>query len=204
MSSRYLVYLGVAILLAQIGNSDSAQAQLKKLVMPGEVVLSHAETEDECAACHQAFEKTSQNVLCISCHEEVADDITRRGGFHGLNPDVPDEQCKSCHSEHKGRDADISSLDVQTFDHLLTDFHLLGKHTDVECDSCHVDDLKYRDAPATCVDCHGDDDIHAGNLGELCGGCHTPEDWLSLDFDHNATDYPLFGKHVDVPCQDCH
>ena len=201
---RYGAVIGVALMLTQFGYSSAAAIEIEKLVMPGQVVLSHADVEGQCSSCHTAFEKGSQNGLCLECHEEVGSDIDQKAGFHGLYPDVRDRQCKDCHTEHIGRDATIVVLDKNVFDHKFTNFHLVGKHLDAECDACHEDGKRHREAPGACFDCHRDDDIHDGQLGDVCANCHTPMDWEEVDFDHDTTDYPLLGKHREVVCLDCH
>jgi len=38
----------------------------------------------------------------------------------------------------------------------------------------------------------------------VCSDCHNATDWQAVRFDHDATDYPLVGKHQEVACTDCH
>ena len=181
-----------------------AEAQfgaLERLVMPGPLVSSHAEAEAECANCHARFERESQNQLCLACHEEVAEDLTLMSGFHGLSPEVPGAECASCHTDHEGRDADILSLDRDDFDHELTNFPLLGRHTEVECVDCHMPEETFHAAEASCIACHAEDDQHRGNLGESCADCHSELGWDDIHFDHEATaDYALTGAHAEQTC----
>jgi len=56
-----------------------------------------------------------------------------------------------------------------------------------------------------CVDCHTDP--HGGRLAGACSKCHTTQSFLAIDkreFDHDATRYPLRGKHAAVACASCH
>jgi len=185
--------------------SNSATAQtVESLVMPGEVVQGHADIETECSSCHKLFSRSDQNALCLDCHEDVASDINAGLGFHGRSADLKAEQCASCHTDHAGRNADISGLDEETFDHGLADFELLGKHTDASCDGCHEPGEKHRNAPDTCDSCHSDDDVHEGHLGSGCADCHNPGDWTDTEFDHSTTDFSLDGKHSEVECLSCH
>lgn len=177
---------------------------VESLVMPGPVVRGHAETETECSACHKPFARSEQNALCRDCHDDVSDDIAAGRGFHGRSADVASNPCASCHTEHEGRSADIVGLDESAFDHAFTDFELIGKHLEAACDDCHEPDLKHRDAPGDCVDCHRNDDVHEGHLGDACADCHDPSDWLGVEFDHDTTDFPLLGKHRQNDCLDCH
>lgn len=194
----------MAILIAQFGLSSAKAVEIEKLVMPGEVVRSHADIEGECTACHAAFQKENQDSLCRDCHEDIDEDLSRSLGFHGRSDEVAQKQCRDCHTEHIGRDGDIVNMDENSFNHEMTDFPLSGKHNEVECVDCHVTNKKFREAPADCVGCHRDDDVHKGNLGDNCADCHTEVDWKSVEFDHDTTDYPLLGKHREVECLSCH
>jgi hypothetical protein len=56
-----------------------------------------------------------------------------------------------------------------------------------------------------CVTCHADP--HDGAVGTDCASCHTEADWVPSTFDlvrHAATGFPLDGRHVDLPCAECH
>lgn len=179
-------------------------ADIETLIMPGEVVKSHADLESECSNCHKAFQRSEQINLCLDCHEDVQADVRGKSGFHGLSGDVPGVECAECHTDHAGRDADIVQLVEDSFDHGLTDFALLFSHNEAECTDCHSPDEKYRDAPGDCIGCHKEDDNHDGELGEACSDCHNEKSWEEVQFDHSQTDYPLVGKHETVACADCH
>lgn len=193
--------LGMALMLQP---SMSFAGIFESLVSPGPVVESHAEVEADCDKCHSAFEKDRQNELCVACHEDVGKDILRQRGFHGGTPRVAGTDCKHCHTDHKGRDADIVRLDPDTFDHALTEFPLMGSHAGVACAGCHAPEEKYRDAPSQCVDCHKADEPHKGRLGTECATCHDENRWQDASFDHDTTDFPLKGKHVETRCEQCH
>lgn len=176
----------------------------ESLVMPGPVIEGHADIEEECGACHQKFDRGRQNALCLDCHEAVNADVVAGAGFHGRDPQASSASCASCHTDHEGRDATIVVLEDNAFDHRFTDFELLGKHADTACTDCHESDATYRDAPTDCASCHGDDDAHEGFLGDDCASCHAVTEWLDTAFDHEATGYPLIGKHETTACLDCH
>jgi hypothetical protein len=175
-----------------------------KLIMPGPVIEGHADLEETCEKCHESFDKTSQRRLCLGCHEKVAGDVEGKTGYHGRFPGVGSNECKHCHTDHKGREQDIVRLDPETFDHGYTDMALDGRHRRVACVACHKPGALYREAPSRCVDCHGDNDPHKGTLGEKCGDCHDPGGWRQTAFDHGTTDFPLKGSHRDVACAQCH
>ena len=197
-------YLAVITMTLLFALSERANAQIETLVMPGKVIEGHAEYESECASCHQRFQRGKQRTLCLDCHEDVAADIEKPSGFHGRFQDARDSSCSDCHTDHEGRDADIVGLDEAAFDHDFTDFPLLGKHAENECSACHADDEKHRDAANDCYACHEEDNPHADTLGTACADCHTAVEWLDVEFDHDATDFPLIGKHQEPACLDCH
>jgi hypothetical protein len=58
-----------------------------------------------------------------------------------------------------------------------------------QCDQCHKD-------------VHGEQ--FAVNKITDCDRCHDATDWVPRNFNHNYTNYPLKGKHVEVECGGCH
>jgi hypothetical protein len=198
------IYAVLVTLLGLLLMTTVRAADIETLLMPGEVIAGHAEYETECSKCHTRFSKRSQTRLCRDCHEDIDADIEAATGFHGRHKGIADQACKTCHTEHKGRSADIVQLNRATFDHRDTDFALQGGHATVSCASCHLPDKKFAEAGITCLDCHGDEDPHDGQLGEQCDDCHSPKAWADLDFDHDSTDFALRGKHRDASCKSCH
>jgi len=183
----------------------AAPPDLQTLVMPGPVIAGHADVESNCRRCHEPFDRRVQRRLCLECHEDVAADIDRHEGFHGRAlGDDPSIECRVCHTEHKGRDADVVGFSPGSFDHASTDFPLEGVHARTACGGCHLPDKKWREAPSRCADCHGKADPHAGGLGQKCGDCHDPAGWTKARFDHARTRFPLEGAHARVDCALCH
>lgn len=201
---RALLHLIMILVLLSMPFSTVRAASWETLVMPGELTEAHAEYETECKRCHNRFDKQGQTRLCRDCHDKVDADMEQRQGFHGRHPDIAGQRCRSCHTEHQGRDADIVALNIEVFDHRLTDFALEGAHTGAACTGCHAEDRPYRDAPGACIDCHKDQDAHEGELGEACADCHTPQRWSETRFDHGETDFPLRGGHESLACNRCH
>lgn len=191
----------VVLLLATF----SAQAiDLERLVMPGPLIEGHADLQEDCENCHQAFDRGQQRALCLDCHEDVAADVSTGEGFHGLSPAVRGTECRHCHTDHKGRAADILSLNPDAFDHRLTDFELIGRHTAVACGDCHPPEALFRDAPLECGGCHDQDDPHGGRLGDRCSTCHAANSWREAGFNHDETGFPLEGRHQRIDCNLCH
>jgi len=120
--------LFAAILGLCVAPVDAAKIELA--IMPGEVIRGHADFEEQCQKCHVPFEREAQPRLCLDCHEEVLSDVDTERGYHGR---LEEAQCNNCHTEHKGRDAQIVDLDKETFDHTRTDYLLSGKHENASC-----------------------------------------------------------------------
>jgi hypothetical protein len=202
---RFPRLLPAALLAALLAVPVSLQAaSFETLVMPGPVAGDHAEIEEECSACHDLFDRNSQRGLCLDCHEQVAADLTAGSGFHGRHPAAGSDDCRQCHGEHKGRDADIVGLQPDLFDHDITDFPLTGVHGEVPCNACHEAGSAYFEASNECSGCHDTDDPHAGNLGSDCSDCHETAGWRGARFDHDATEFSLSGGHAEADCLGCH
>jgi hypothetical protein len=192
------------VLVASMMASPARAIDWEKMVMPGPLISGHAKLEKNCAACHQAFDVSAQRQLCLTCHEDVAADLTAQVGFHSRNPLASSGPCKACHPDHLGRDANILGSSDATFDHSQTDFPLRGRHETVDCIGCHPADARRRDAPTACVDCHRKNDPHHGSLGSDCAKCHDEVQWRTTRFDHAKTRFPLTGAHATASCEGCH
>jgi len=196
--------LVAATLALTCGWAVTASAtQIERLLMPGEVAKAHAKWEDECSKCHDRTNKDRQTALCIDCHKDIGADLAKKRGFHG-HALKPGAACTACHTEHKGRAADIVRFDRESFEHTVTGFKLDGRHTTTPCDACHVAGKKFREVLTTCFDCHQKQDIHQGKLGKDCQNCHNTTSFAKTDFDHSKTHFPLKGAHARTACADCH
>ena len=134
---------------------------------------------------------------CLSCHEDV------HKGQEGTD-------CARCHSQNAWKPA-------PGFDHSRSNYPLTGKHQTVACEKCHEPHAKGQPALfkglmfSSCQNCHMDP--HRGGFREAkfhgtCQTCHVTGGWKlnrpGETFDHNATKFPLKGKHVETPCAKCH
>lgn len=149
--------------------------------------LRGAHREVACEGCHlQSVTESLPGMECIDCHRN--DDPHE--GSQGLD-------CASCHNE-------LSWVENTQFDHDFTRFPLLGKHQAAQCTDCHSS-KNFKLASIVCLDCHLEQDIHAGTLGTDCGLCHNPNDWKLWLFDHDIqTQFPLEGAHRGLSCSLCH
>ena len=132
---------------------------------------------------------------CANCHEDA-----HQGRFGS--------DCAKCHST---MDWKAATLDQKGFDHSKTRYPLTGEHRYVKCESCHTPGpdgkARYAGLPfAYCSACHRDP--HSGEFKQGCDSCHNTFSWkksrFAETFDHAKTDYPLLGKHLDLPCVSCH
>jgi hypothetical protein len=184
--------------------SSAFGTSVETLLMPGKVARAHEKQEQTCANCHDRSNVRTQTSLCLDCHKEIAADIRDQHGYHGRMPNSGLGECRACHTEHKGRGADIVQLSSAQFDHRLTDFGLEGAHAALACEGCHKAGVPLRKAPATCAGCHKSDDVHHGQFTQACGECHSSSSWSNGKFDHEKTEFKLTGAHATVACDACH
>ncbi len=150
--------------------------------------LEGKHAQAECSACHldprapMDFKLASSD--CVSCHQK---DDKHEGRFGTA--------CGVCHSPDGWKPA--------KFNHDLAAFKLEGKHVDVACEQCHVNNV-FKGTPMACVSCHQKDDKHQGRFGTACEACHTPASWEGATFDHNLAAFRLDGAHARVACERCH
>jgi hypothetical protein len=210
----------VAFLCALLSGPGVARAQF---FSPGPLAHQHANLEglENCSKCHDE-QKGLAARLCLDCHTELAPRVAKEIGFHGRLPAGKRQDCQSCHPDHRGRDFALVEWEGprDKFDHRKTGWALEGAHAKARCDDCHqrrlvVDPAVRRlleRAPKTatflgtatrCDGCHFDE--HRGQLGRECQKCHAAAAWKPApSFDHQATSYPLRGKHKPVECGKCH
>ncbi|MDP8986591.1 MAG: cytochrome C [Pseudomonadota bacterium] len=192
----------MAVLLLCV--SSAFAASVETLLMPGKVSRAHEKQEESCTVCHDRSNVRTQTSLCLDCHKDIAADIPSHRGYHGHMSNAGVGECRACHTEHKGRQADIVRLDRAQFDHRLTDFKLEGAHAALDCGDCHKPGEAWRKAQGTCVACHRKDDVHRGQFTASCGECHGSSSWTGGKFDHDKTDFMLTGSHLTVTCNACH
>jgi hypothetical protein len=133
---------------------------------------------------------------CLTCHQQDFNSTTNPNHqAAGFSTD-----CATCHTTAPG-------WSPATYDHTV--WPLLGSHIPVSCDQCH--NGNYSNTPNTCEGCHMPDynssvdpDHVTAGLPTDCGQCHNEGSWDNATFDHNLTDFPLTGMHVNVNCIECH
>jgi hypothetical protein len=149
--------------------------------------LTGAHERTKCRDCHRDLTFKGAATTCVGCHRE--DDKQHKGRLG--------EKCDACHSTRDWKES--------TFNHDRdTKYALKGRHRTAKCESCHTVAPSREKLPTDCNACHRRDDKHEGTLGVQCGSCHTERNWREAKVDHDATKFPLLGKHKDVECRDCH
>ena len=146
-----------------------------------------------CSDCHAGDYTSFELDICGSCHSQLDEP------FLQAHVQVFGQDCLACHDG-----VDTYGSD---FDHTQTLFPLQERHAELECAECHPAARSRADLQATpqeCIACHAEDDAHAGEFGERCGGCHSMSSWQDVEFDHSQAAFPLTGAHLEVNCQDCH
>jgi hypothetical protein len=168
----------------------------------GTFVLVGAHLTAECSSCHggsatgQPERFRMEHGTCQVCH---TDDDPHEAQFAG-------RACDECHTA----DAWVpTTFDLARHNADAT-FALEGAHLAVPCSACHDGSVtglpaRFRIDSETCRACHATDDPHGDQfVGRACEDCHTTDTFRVDRFPHDATRYPLDGRHRDVPCTGCH
>ncbi|MEZ4820643.1 MAG: cytochrome c3 family protein [Bdellovibrionota bacterium] len=188
-----------------------ANAQLGNFVNPGPLSNPHKSLDGlkNCTKCHSASQGLPDQ-KCLDCHTEINERMQAKKGYHAR----VQGDCVSCHSEHKGRDYDLTGLSRLQFDHTDTGWPLTGAHRQQDCKDCHKQKRPNSDRPtylgndSRCISCHTN--IHKSQKGafKTCQNCHGTRNWQpreKLNFNHNSqTKFKLDGAHIEVGCFDCH
>lgn len=179
----------------------------------------HKQTPAKKSAELKDFKFTGLQKTCVSCHKD----------FHGFSKTPPSRRfgslltCDTCHSETTWK----QQID---FNHNLdTRFTIDGKHTKNTCVDCHKalnpKQNKKSYVPRkyhwlhleqkTCENCHQSPHTKTFSkelLAKKCTACHITDDWHKFrstgkgkeGFHHDATRFPLTGKHAKTSCDSCH
>lgn len=153
--------------------------------------LKGAHKQVECEQCHVLDQfKGIAFAECRDCHTDQ-----HEGQFA--------EDCVSCHSE--------TAWKPTSFEHERSRFKLRGQHIDVECIECHPQG-NYKPLDTDCMACHTDP--HQGQFAVIdpewgqftvdCSHCHTVDQWVMINFDHDHSVFKLNGAHTEVDCEKCH
>jgi len=216
--ARHLTALVVVVALGGLVTPATAQ-----FFSPGPLARPHAALEglEKCNKCHEE-QKGLAARICLDCHTELAPRVAKGTGFHGRLAAEKRNACQACHPDHRGKDFEMVEWEGgrDKFDHRQTGWPLKGGHAKVACGDCHQrpfiadaavrklldkypKQVTYLGASARCAQCHFDE--HRGQLGAECQKCHDENTWKKAPaFNHQASAFPLKGKHSDVACAKCH
>jgi hypothetical protein len=155
----------------------------------------------DCEACHRGEARddyAGTPVDCQGCHAEAFAATTNPNHMQaGFSAD-----CELCHNAARGMWSEVRYAHASSF-------ALTGAHKNVECNVCHTS--VYAGTPGACYDCHSaefaatTEPPHAtSGFGHDCTICHSTSGWTPSRFDHNATAFPLTGRHATLTCVSCH
>jgi len=171
---------------------------------------SHADFERDCSLCHAPL-KTTQDKLCLACHEDINLQMVAGDGTHSLIENV--YLCARCHPDHRGYEFDPTASAFSLFDHSRTVFSLTWHQANyntnpIKCAACHAVESDFSASNTKCESCHSDHDSgfilqHTQNFSKDCLICHDGFDRMT-NLNHQNTAFPLDGQHVNVSCVECH
>jgi hypothetical protein len=145
-------------------------------------------TVPSCDDCHpkRKYADTPRDCSAQGCH---AKDDAHRGQLG--------KKCERCHLE----------TGEVTFDHNEdSDYILDGGHLTTRCADCHPS-ITFKPVPTTCFGggaCHPEPEIHKGQYGTDCAGCHNTTSFADVKPQHDVGDFNLRGSHDRLPCERCH
>lgn len=159
--------------------------------------LEGAHASANCMGCHTSLEFAQARTQCASCHTDPH--------RSELGPD-----CARCHGARNFLDRG-----PMVRAHQLTRFPLTGSHAGLDCESCHSataqGHMQFVGTQAQCASCHmaqykaaKSPDHVAGQYPLDCATCHAATTWNGARFNHDATGFPLTGRHTATACASCH
>ncbi len=191
----------------------------------GKFKLEGKHNEMSCAKCHTPNgDKIGPSIYkwenlktdnCLACHKPYHKDT--------LSEKYNNGECNKCHEQ--------TTWKIPKFNHTLTGLTLKGKHTEITCIKCHIQNpamaainykltagvtkmlpQKWIGLQTACISCHKD--IHQSGgfvstrFGKMdqCQTCHNEKSFkASVNFNHNLdTRFKVDGKHRDLTCIKCH
>ena len=169
----------------------------------------------DCETCHTAdvwsnliFDHLNfSNQNCEECHlPEYNNSVEPPHGNDNIGTD-----CQICHNT-------TANWDISPFAHseTQTGYLLEGAHENTDCSSCHLNNV-FASTPQDCWSCHASEYDKTGtsnypnspnhndlSYSQSCNICHSTDQWLGAEFDHNETNFPLVDSHASLNCETCH
>ena len=197
------------------------------MINPGALVKGHQDIRNKCLSCHKPFWGI-ESQKCIACHKLAdigKDDSNSRKNIILFHQKLADQNCTSCHTDHKGINPGNS---LNKFNHALlpaaekakcNNCHdkpsdNIHKQITSDCNSCHNingwksevafnhDKIQGADK-SSCISCHKPPaDSYHHTFKDNCATCHTTTKWKPSTFDHSA--YFILDNHHNASCNTCH
>ena len=163
--------------------------------------LTRGHEVEDCASCHTGGDFSSTPTDCFACHQADYE--------NSLNPNHPSANfptnCATCHT------TDVGWMPAEYTEHDALFPVYSGEHEGqwAQCSDCHNNSSNY--AEFMCINCHINPETDEGHIGvsgytyenTACLACH-PAGSTDGAFDHNSTNFPLTGAHVNTDCLLCH
>lgn len=149
--------------------------------------------EEDCTSCHNIEDFRTTSSDCFTCHEDVHQ--AKMGG-----------DCERCHSFKGWEIFNVEEI------HANTQFPMMGRHTLVDCQSCHQNQQQGDFALLTtdCVSCHQQSYLATENPNHVansfstnCQECHGMDDWQPAFLPNHDVFFPIFSGEHDGAWSDC-
>jgi hypothetical protein len=155
----------------------------------------------DCEQCHTSYAELKFDVLDVDCYSCHTQDYNNAQTPNHLTANFS-KDCQECHN--------IGSLSWSTSNINHSFFPLVGGHALPSCYSCHQQNT-FAGLTPECYSCHRqnyettNDPSHISTgIPTTCDVCHSISGWKPAQFNHNITQFPFTGRHVNVNCADCH
>lgn len=173
---------------------------------------------DKCSRCHEGgiwkatrfdhnkdsdyhLKGLHKDASCEGCHPKRA--------YKPTPTSCGDAQCHKADDAHKGRLSQrCEACHKETGDNVFqhnkqSDFKLRDSHLEVACKNCHPT-LDFKPRPKDCFGCHPEPNVHKGQYGTKCDGCHNEVAWAQIKPIHDVGNFSLTGSHDKIACVRCH
>ncbi|MFQ5603738.1 MAG: hypothetical protein ACE5HS_10760 [bacterium] len=159
--------------------------------------LTDRHREVDCQSCHNIEDFAKVRSDCFTCHEDVHQ--AKMGG-----------DCEKCHEPQGWEIFNVEEI------HSSSRFPLMGRHTLVDCQSCHRNQQQgdFALLSTECIVCHQQDYLgtenpnHVANsMSTNCQECHEMSDWRPAFLANHDVFFPIFsGEHEGAwsDCNSCH
>ncbi len=156
----------------------------------------------DCVQCHSTYVDLIFEPLNTECYDCHSSDYLSTSSPNHTNAGFSTD-CQDCHP--------VNSLSWSAINVNHEFFPLAGGHSISDCFACHEQGTGFSGLTSDCYSCHQQDYENVndpnhvlGNFPTDCSQCHTINAWIPAAIDHNATAFPLTGKHINVDCSQCH